>query len=280
MKKCFKIGGFTFSVEYSEEISIPSDLMVFATEEEPVYSYKMFVDREFPKAVGQVLVKNEDLLVLNDDGREMRYIGVRGAEGYYACYREISACEALVFIDRLALKKIHLDPVFISLLALEKRLLQYEGIVLHCAYIEVNGQAVLFSAPSETGKTTQANLWKKYRGCETINGDRSLLKKVNGTWMAGGWPVCGTSEICRNLTLPISCIVMLSQAKENRGEKLGGMKAFSQVYSQVTINRWDKATLVKGMGLIEDLVATVPVYHLACDMSEDAVKCLEDMAGL
>ena len=30
------------------------------------------------------------------------------------------------------------------------------------------------------------------------------------------------------------------------------------------------------MDFIDDLVKNVKIYHLACDISEDAVKCLED----
>ena len=54
----------------------------------------------------------------------------------------------------------HIDPMFTSLLALERRLVKKNSMILHCAYVEYQGEAILFSAPSETGKTTQANLWK------------------------------------------------------------------------------------------------------------------------
>ena len=41
------------------------------------------------------------------------------------------------------------------------------------------------------------------------------------------------------------------------------------------MNRWDREGLVKNLDLLERLVGKVPVYHLACDISEDAVKTLE-----
>ena len=82
------------------------------------------------------------------------------------------------------LRDLHIDPLFTSLLALERRLVRKDQMVLHCAYVEYRGEAILFSAPSETGKTTQAGLWEKYRGSRTVNGDRSLLGKKK----AGGSP--------------------------------------------------------------------------------------------
>ena len=71
---------------------------------------------------------------------------------------------AEIVLVRDEIKELHIDPVFTSLLALERRLVKKDSMVLHCAYVEYKGEAVLFSAPSETGKTTQANLWEKYRG--------------------------------------------------------------------------------------------------------------------
>ena len=43
----------------------------------------------------------------------------------------------------------------------------------------------------------------------------------------------------------------------------------------MTMNRWDREEQVKNLDLLERLVGKVPIYHLACDISEDAVKTLE-----
>ena len=169
----------------------------------------------------------------------------------------------------------HIDPMFTSLLALERRLVKKNSMILHCAYVEYQGEAILFSAPSETGKTTQANLWEKYRGSRTVNGDRSLLGKINGRWTAQGWPVCGTSEVCNNEAIPIKAVVMLSQAKENKAEIMTPGHAFSLLYSQITVNKWNSIDHIHILDLIEDFLGSVPVLHLGCTISEEAVICLE-----
>ena len=137
--------------------------------------------------------------------------------------------------------------------------------------------AVLFSAPSETGKSTQAGLWEKYRGTWTVNGDRSLLIREEDGWYANGWPVCGSSEICNNKSYPVRAIVMLSQAKENRISRLKGLEALRKVMEQITINAWNSEFQIQAMDELEILLKEVPVYHLECDISEDAVRCLEDV---
>ena len=108
-----------------------------------------------------------------------------------------------------------------------------------------------------------------------VNGDKSLLNKCDGGWKANGWPVCGSSQVCHNESLPIRAIVMLSQGKENTISRLSPFQAFSQIYSQITINFWNKQAQQRAMDLIEDLVTHVPVYHFSCTISEEAVETLE-----
>ena len=133
----------------------------------------------------------------------------------------------------------------------------------------------MFSAPSETGKSTQAGLWEQYRGTRQINGDRSLLVREKDGWYAYGWPICGSSGICHNESYPIQTIVMLYQAKENVINRLGPAAAMKKVMSQITINMWNMEFQMEVMDLIQQLIAEIPVYELGCDISEDAVACLE-----
>ena len=126
------------------------------------------------------------------------------------------------------------------------------------------------------GKSTQAGLWETYQNGETINGDRALLQKENHIWVANGWPVCGTSRICKNISMPIHAIVMLSQSKENRVQQMKGLKAVQELYTQTTVNSWDIRAVNQSFDLLENLAGKVPIYHLACDISEEAVNCLKN----
>lgn len=275
MNKIFQIGDFVFRLITTSEITPPPNFMLFEVETgEPVYTYEISLGQEFPSIQGRQTAVREDLLVYEKDGLESRYIGVKGNPAPYACYQEISDREAHVILDPTRLNSLHIDPVFSSLLGLERRQINWEAIVLHCAYVEYEGEAILFSAPSETGKTTQANLWEKYKGARTVNGDRALLQRKNGRWIARGWPVCGSSEVCHKEDMPVRAIVMLSQGKTDVVSSLAPIQAFSQVYSQITVNRWNRGAHTLAMDLIEQLVTEVPVWHLSCTISEQAVDCL------
>ena len=163
MNRKIQIGDFIFRLRCPEEVMTPDNFMLFVCAEDAgkeMYTYDIQVSEQFPEAEGKLIADRPDLKVYEKDGRELRLIGVKGMNGYYACYRETAEDRATVVISRPEIQSLRMDPVFSSLFALEKRLASRAQMVLHCAYVEYKGDAVLFSAPSGTGKTTQAGLWK------------------------------------------------------------------------------------------------------------------------
>lgn len=278
MYKWFQIGAFCFQLTYDDAVCIPEHFLQFQVKEpgDSEFVYRLRIMHSLPALVEKILLRRPDLTVYQTAAGEARLIGVKGQPAPYALYREVSGREAEIFLASDALDSLRFDPVFTSLFALERQMIRKDSLILHCAYIRYQGTAILFSAPSETGKSTQADLWETYRGSETVNGDRALLRNMDGVWHACGWPVCGTSEICHPSDTPIGSVVMLRQGKENHAERLSPMQAFAQIYSQITINQWNREFVGKAVELIEDLVTHVPVWQLTCDISEAAVQCLYD----
>lgn len=161
-----------------------------------------------------------------------------------------------------------------NFLHLENQLLDSEGIALHCCYTEYHGEAILFSAPSGTGKTTQAELWKKCYHARIINGDKCLLQKNEGIWEAWGYPLHGSAKECENKKLPIRCIVVLRQSLENRVELLTDSKKVRLLYSESTVNPWNMECIGQALDLLKDTAEHVPVIMLHCNMQDDAAKVL------
>lgn len=276
MDKVFKIGSFPFRLLAPDAFPVPPNFLLFESREQPEYTYQLELSQNLPKPDGPILARRPDLLVFRTQAGEGRLIASRGPAGLYASCWEDSSQLSRIFANPDALPLLSLDPAFLSLFALERKMLDHDSLILHCAYIVHQGKAILFSAPSETGKSTQAGLWEQYRNARTINGDRSLLRKIDDVWHACGWPVCGSSGQCALGDSPIHAIVMLRQGKENEVHRLSPVQAFSQLYSQITINQWNPDFVQRAMTLIEDVLQAVPVWQLTCDISENAVRCLED----
>ena len=161
-----------------------------------------------------------------------------------------------------------------STVYLPQLLLPFRTLVFHASYIGTPGGAVLFTAPSGTGKSTQAELWRVHRGARVLNGDKAAVR-LDGAPMAHGMPFSGTSGICENVSLPLRGIVVLSQAKENTVRRLGPSAAAAALSpnlfaDQAVAEEWHMA-----LNLLLDLAASVPVYALACTPDERAVSALE-----
>lgn len=276
MERCYQIGPFPFRLVLPDDLTVPDNLSRFAVQGvEPVYTYRLAFAHTLALQPHPVLLHRPDLTVLQTPTGEGRLLSLPGAPAPLAYYQEESPREAQVTLSPLWRDCFRMDTVFTSLLALERRMIGFDQLILHCAYLNHEGQAILFSAPSETGKSTQAGLWEQYRGSATVNGDRGLLGRQAGRWVVQGWPVCGSSGICHNQTLPVRAIVMLSQEKENRVRRLSPLEALRQVFGQITINRWNAGFTQRATDLVLELCEQVPVYHLGCTISEEAVDVLE-----
>ncbi|MCD7864686.1 MAG: hypothetical protein LUG54_01410 [Clostridiales bacterium] len=163
-----------------------------------------------------------------------------------------------------------------DLLGLESLLLQFDGLLLHSAFIRWQNQGILFSADSGVGKSTQADLWVKYENAEILNGDRAGLRKKDGLWTAYGLPYAGSSRVYRNESAPVETIVMLEQAPVNELSLLTPAQALRKLYPQMTIHSWDAVYVQKALELMEDLVSAVPVYLLKCRPDQGAVEIVKN----
>ena len=157
---------------------------------------------------------------------------------------------------------------------LHKLLLQLQKAVFHASYIDIGGEALLFAAPSQTGKSTQADLWAQYAGAQIINGDRVAIGLKNGRYHAYGYPACGSSGICVNRTLPIRAIIVLEQGSENRVTAMTPGEKFRACLSGMVINAWEAEETALAMDLAERWLENIPIYRFSCRKDADAVYTL------
>lgn len=155
-------------------------------------------------------------------------------------------------------------------------LLPYRTLIFHASYIGYREQGILFTAPSGTGKSTQAELWRVHRGARVLNGDKAGVT-LRETPMAHGLPFSGTSNICENVSLPLRAIVVLSQAPVNAIRRLRPSEAVAALCSNLFVDQVISEEWNLALNLLLDLVASVPVYALACTPDERAVQTLEQV---
>lgn len=168
------------------------------------------------------------------------------------------------------------SKLLLNALDLPHMLTGHNGILIHASFIEHDGKAILFTAPSETGKSTQAQLWCDHMGTKLMNGDRAAVRIVDGQVWACGVPFSGSSSVRENVKMPLAAIVYLSQAPENSIARLRGAQAFRRVWEGCTVNVWDREDVELATETVSAVISRVPVYHLSCTPDIRAVELLND----
>ena len=152
-----------------------------------------------------------------------------------------------------------------------KKMLKYDAMLMHCAAISVDNKAYLFTAVSGTGKTTHISLWKKKfkERCIVVNGDKPILRLIDGTFYACGTPWRGKENYGENIMVPIKAICILERGEENFIKKIAPYDAISTVITQ-TLRTNDMDEMDKMLSLTDKLLEKIPFYRLKCNMNDDA----------
>lgn len=274
--KYYDIAGVKFCVETEMEYKDAMPYRLFLTEHNYADIYFRFQNvKELPVSEGEVVFENSYVQVVYGSNRQYRLVSCDIDRKPYACTlfrKEIK--DIPVYLNERAPKI--WDGVVFESIGLEHLLNQYGKMVLHAAYISVQNQAILFTAPSGTGKTTQAKLWERYKNAEIINGDRVCLSVEEDIVFAHGLPIAGTSKVCKNQSMHVKTIVVLEQAKENSIEVLTEYRAFRKLYSETWVNDWNHEDVIKVVDLIRDIINRVPILLLKCKPSYSAVQLLDE----
>jgi hypothetical protein len=151
-------------------------------------------------------------------------------------------------------------------------LLFHHGIVIHAAAIECDGLGLLFSAPSGTGKTTQANLWKKYKKAKIINADRPAIRVIGSEPFVYGTLWNGSSKKCSNRSVPLSAIVLLEQWEDNVICKLEKKEAIERLMPRCFLPYYQEDIMNLALDNIEQIINQTPVYLLKCRPDLEAVE--------
>ena len=162
-----------------------------------------------------------------------------------------------------------------------RRLLAYDGVMLHSSCIVVDGRAYLFTANSGTGKSTHTGLWLKQFGDRAfiLNDDKPAIRLEEGVWYAYGTPWSGKHDISVNARVPVAGIACLERGEINEIEPFSGRDAVLALLRQC--NRPKAAEYrIKLLELLDKLITQVPVWKLKCNMDpEAAIVSYEAMSG-
>lgn len=159
-------------------------------------------------------------------------------------------------------------------------LVKFDAFIMHGSVIKRNDKCVIFSGDSGIGKSTQAELWKKHRGSQILNGDRVLLRRIDDKWYAFGLPMSGSSTYCESFKLEIEAVCFLEKAPWNVISEPKPIEKFMLLTSQITCGARKEKDSLKLVDLTEDFMNKTDVIRMVCTKDERAVDCLESYLNL
>lgn len=169
------------------------------------------------------------------------------------------------------------SDAYLETLALLRKLAEnapgMDSFLIHGSAICVDGKAYLFSAPSGTGKSTHARLWREMLGDRAVmvNDDKPFILRSENVFYVCGSPWNGKHGLGNPIAAPLAAICMLHQAEENAISKLSAAQALPRLAPQCYMPK-NPDSAIKTLGLIDALLKAVPVYKLGCNISSEAAE--------
>lgn len=279
-KYYFNVAKLNLLVSSRIPVFVGEQLMPFKIEQTSQVSvvYKIRIGQM--KLGNECVVNKQDFRVINKDDTYIRVktlpFNEKILETYLYSENEKADITLSIPKEMEAEHEIFVRTNIWNYLAFEDVLINHQAFILHSSFISWQNNGILFTAPSGTGKSTQADLWKKYEDADIYNGDRTIIRKIDGKYYGFGSPYAGSSGIYRNESAPIKAIVVIEQGPDNVIRRLHGREAFLPLFRETLMNTWNKEYMEKMTDLLMDAACQIPVYHLSCRPDQDAVNTVKN----
>lgn len=158
-----------------------------------------------------------------------------------------------------------------------ERMPTYDTILFHGSAVSVDGAGYLFTAKSDTGKSTHTRLWRELLGDRAVmvNDDKPLIRITDEGAVIYGTPWDGKHRLSNNISVPLKAICVLERAAENRIVPISAGEAYP-VLLQQAYRPMDGEAMRKTLALLDRLAAGVSLWRLECNMDIEAAKVAYD----
>jgi hypothetical protein len=166
-----------------------------------------------------------------------------------------------------------LDPAIMSNLLGSGR-----AMAIHACGVNDDGRGFLFTGPSDSGKTTLANLWK---GCQdvTVLGDERLFlrKRENRYWVYGS-PLKGGANSFFPKGAPLERIFFIKHANRNVASPKKRKDAVIGLLTQSFLDWYYHRNMQYPLDFCIELSQEVPCYDLGFVPSQEVVDFVRGLA--
>ena len=151
-----------------------------------------------------------------------------------------------------------------------EQLPRYDAVVFHGSAVAIGDKAYLFTAKSGVGKTTHSGLWlREIEGSYIVNGDKPVLRVMDGKIMACGTPWMGKEHLGCNRMVPLEAICLLERGEENTIHEISFSEALPVLIEQ-TYRSAGREVMAATLDVLKSIGQSVKLYQLSCNMEPEA----------
>jgi len=154
----------------------------------------------------------------------------------------------------------------------------FDRFLFHGSALSMNGEGFLFTAPSGTGKSTHARLWREVFGDKVtmINDDKPVIGIQGNEIRIFGTPWNGKHRLGTNTSVPLKAICFLQRGENNSIREVSKAENLPKLLGQV-FRPSDKEALNRVLKLTDRMTDMVKHYILSCNMDPEAAIVSQNM---
>lgn len=279
MKRYINLGGLVICLDAERPLQNEPKMVPFYSDgmREPDVTVHIIWDWENAPRPSTFPVGHDLVQIYYQEGTQ-RYCELAGGDrGALACTRYTPDYKEMVCAVNNVTCQVPQDSEgqILRMLPMREIFLYFGILFIHASQIACRGRGILFTAPSGTGKTTQAKLWRQYRGAEIVCNDRTLTRKIDAIWRTYGYPIDGSEPVRSSAVNTLGALVLLEQGPVNEVGRLPASKALPLLMPQMVMDCWSGEARTRAMELLLELLRDIPVYLLTCTPDKRAVEVLE-----
>lgn len=185
---------------------------------------------------------------------------------HFTCYTELNDSGSIGLIE------------LIGKLPITEVLLAHDSMLLHSATVAFDGgsgtKCVSFTAPSGTGKSTQAYLWRDEFSAEVMCEDRTAILTGADGCTASTYPIDSRKTDYFYRCEKLGAIIVLQRGNENRIVRLDTRDAVKQLYFLIIANMTYSETSTLALQVLLRVARSVPVYLQTCCLGKESAYLL------
>jgi energy-coupling factor transporter ATP-binding protein EcfA2 len=153
------------------------------------------------------------------------------------------------------------------------------GLFLHSCAVSLEESGILFSGVSGSGKSTMAELWRRFGppASNVIDDEHILARQAAGATLLYGAPWARGPRAASFSRTPLRSIFFLSHGKQNACKRMTAGEALAQLLSQVFLPLWSREQIELTIQTCTNLLQDIACYDLRFVPGPEVIDFVQDL---